>query len=293
MKLQQLRYFKAACQYSSLTTAAKALHVSQPSISTAIHELEREFDIQLMERRYQGFTLTAEGKALWEMSEGLLRHVSQLEQRMTDLGKKQVPLRIGVSPMAGVAVLTELYAGLLPRHPQLTLSTEEAGTNALLGALLENTLDMAFVSHYSPLPPEFLSIPVMATETKWCTASQHPAARRASVRIEELAEEELVLYQDSFTLHNIVLDRFRRAGVQPRILHETSQLSMIYALIQAGIATGFLMESVAYLFPGLSWIPLDLPLSATISLVWERQRSLSRDMCLLTEHYAAQESGGK
>ena len=60
MKLQQLRYFKAACQYSSLTTAAKALHVSQPSISTAIHELEREFDIQLMERRYQGFTLTAE-----------------------------------------------------------------------------------------------------------------------------------------------------------------------------------------------------------------------------------------
>lgn len=292
MKLQQLRYFKAACQYNSLTAAANAIHVSQPSISTAIHELEREFNIRLIERRYQGFTLTPEGKLFCEMSEGLLRHVSQFEQRAADLSKKQVPLRIGVSPMAGIAVLTKLYADFLPRHPRLTLSTEEAGTNALLRALLENTLDMAFVSHYDPLPPEYLSIKVTSTETMWCAAPQHPLAQRKSVRMEDLAEEGLVLFQDSFTLHNIVQDRFRHADVRPRILHETSQLSMIYALIQARIATGFLMKTVSCLFPGLAWVPLDPPLCATISLVWERQRNLSRDMRLLVEHYTVQRDGG-
>lgn len=291
MKLQQLRYFKAACQYNSLTAAAQALHVSQPSISTAIHELEREFNVRLIERRYQGFTLTPEGKLFWELSEGLLRHAGQLEQRMIDLSKRQIPLRVGLSPMAGVAVLTELYADFLPQHPHLALATEEAGTNALLRALLENTLDMAFVSHYEPLPPEYLCVRVISTETMWCTTAAHPLSNRTSIRMEELAQEELVLFQDSFTLHNIILDRFRRAGVRPRILHETSQLSMVYALLQANIATGFLMRSVAHLFPELTWIPLSPPLPATISLVWERQRSLSPDMRLLVDHYTSDAPG--
>ena len=61
MKLQQLRYFVTACRLCSISRAAETLHISQPSVSMAIRELEREFGVSLIARRYQGFALTEEG----------------------------------------------------------------------------------------------------------------------------------------------------------------------------------------------------------------------------------------
>ena len=61
MKLSQLRYFQAACHLGSITAAAQLLHISQPSISAAIKELETEFGVSLLNRKYRGFSLTHEG----------------------------------------------------------------------------------------------------------------------------------------------------------------------------------------------------------------------------------------
>lgn len=103
MKLQQLRYFCAACRMRSLSRAAESLHVSQPSVSMAIRELEREFGVSLIARRYQGFALTEEGTALWEMAQSLLRHADHMSSQMQALGQRRRPVRLGVPPMIGTA----------------------------------------------------------------------------------------------------------------------------------------------------------------------------------------------
>lgn len=58
MKLHQLQYFCAACRYGNITKAADELHVSQPSISMAIRDLEREFGLSLIQRTNRGFSVT-------------------------------------------------------------------------------------------------------------------------------------------------------------------------------------------------------------------------------------------
>ena len=285
MTLQQLRYFQAACRHHSITGAAEALHISQPSISIAIRELEKEFGLKLTARRYQGFTLTREGEELLELADGLLSHADQVLLRMRDLSRRHYPIRLGVPPMIGMLLLPHLYTHFCPGHPDITVATREGGTNMMLRELLEKTLDLAFVTHDRPLGEEFQALPLLSTETVWCAARTHPLAGRERVAVEELAEEPLVLFQKNFFHYEIVMHRFAEAGITPRVLHATDQLSTARRLICGGIASGFLLKSALPDFPDVAGVSLSPPIRVRISLVWEKSRHLSADMRCLIEDY--------
>ena len=82
MKLQQIQYFCAACRYGNITRAAGELHVSQPSISMAIRDLEKEFGLLLIQRNNKGFAMTKEGMYFYEKAEILLEQADELAQMM-------------------------------------------------------------------------------------------------------------------------------------------------------------------------------------------------------------------
>ena len=71
MNLIQLRYFQAVCACGNLTQAAQQLHISQPSLSSAIQTLEKEFGVGLFVRQYRGVELTAECEQLLKLSRSL------------------------------------------------------------------------------------------------------------------------------------------------------------------------------------------------------------------------------
>lgn len=215
MKLQQLRYFEATCRLGSISRAAESLHVSQPSVSMAIRDLEREFGVSLIARRYQGFSLTEEGTILREMAESLLRHADHVSNRMQALGRQRRPVRLGVPPMIGTTLLPALYRQLAGRYPDLLLATEELGTKTLIRDLRENVLDVAFVSHHAPLPPEFDAVPVTDMEIVWCALPGHPLAGESRISIPQLEDEPLVFFQSNFSLRERVMQQFEDAGVTP------------------------------------------------------------------------------
>ena len=281
MKLQQLRYFQAVCQSGSISHAAEELHVSQPAVSMAIRELEQEFGVALLARRYQGLALTEEGRTLQELTESLLRHASHVQERMQALGSQRRPVRLGVPPMIGTAFLPALYRALEAQYPDLLLATEELGTKTLLHDLSENVLDLAFVSHHEPLPPEFGTAALTTMEVVWCAAEGHPLAGLPSVSLEQLEGEPLVFFQSSFASRDLVMRRFRQAGVTPRILHSTEQLSTVESLIRSGTATGFLFRALVESAAGLAGVSLDPPIIAQVSLVWRKARKPFRDRARL------------
>lgn len=249
MKLQQLCFFQAACKYNSITRAARELHISQPSISAAIHNPEEEFSVKLIERKYQGFELTKEGLVFLDLADGMLKHADKVEQRMLTIGSGHEPIRIGASPMAGITIFPELYSSFLSSHPQIMLSTE----------------------------------------TMWCTTPDHPLAKRKYLRIEDLRDEKLVLFKSSFMLHDVIYNSLKAANITPNVLHKTGQPTMIYAMLKKGLATGFLMHSVAQYYSDLALVPIRPPLIATISLVWLPQNSMSSDTKLLIDYYPPKE----
>ena len=278
MKLQQLRYFEATCRLGSISRAAESLHVSQPSVSMAIQELEREFGVALIARRYQGFSLTEEGAVLREMADSLLRHADHVADRMQALGRQRRPVRLGMPPMIGTALLPALYENLSRHYPELLLATEELGTKTLLRDLRENVLDLAFVTHHEPLSAEFEATPVTAMELVWCARRGHPLSSGPHVSAEQLAREPLVLFQSSFAMRELSMRQFETAGVTPNILHTTEQLSTVQSLIRSGTATGFLLRPLADAMPEIAALSLEPPVFVQVSLVWKRHCKPFRDM---------------
>ena len=78
MTLTQLEYFCAVCRYHSITRAAEALFVSQPTISTSIRDLEKEFNLRLFTHGRNRITLTNDGEAFYQKAEHILKQTHEL-----------------------------------------------------------------------------------------------------------------------------------------------------------------------------------------------------------------------
>lgn len=277
--ITQLRYFQKACKLDNITRAAQALHVSQPSVSAAIRELEAEFGFDLLERRGRSFTLTPNGILFLAEADRLLSHVDDFSAAMHRLAQAEGPLLVGVPPMIGSLLLPLIYTGEEYLRKPFTLSILEAGRQELLQRLNTNELDMAFIPHDQPLPMQYSGLPITALETVCCMSRTHPLANQTRLSISELEDVPLVLFKNSFFQTERIIARFEAAGIKPKVLLQSDQLSTIRKLIASNAAVGFLFSKVTDALPEITFLPLDPPMTTQVSLIW---RSTS---CLSAEHH--------
>ena len=151
MNLVQLKYFHAVCVYQSVSAAAEYLHISQPSLSNAIKDLEDEFGVTLFFRHHRGMSLTEAGEKLFEMCGDLLSRAETAERVMNELGNKRNLLRLGVPPMIGSLVLPGIYNDFAKNNPALSLEISESGSFELSRRLSDGFLDMIFLPHNKPI----------------------------------------------------------------------------------------------------------------------------------------------
>lgn len=282
--LAQLRYFQAVCRYRSMTRAAEALYVSQPSVSSAVRELEREFGVSLFQRRSRGMDLTAEGERFLTLAEELLSHADRVSREMEGLGRRYRPLRLGVPPMIGATFLPQILDGLARSRPDMRMHMAEGGRRELLEQLAAGTLDLAFLPHQGPFPGALRSIPVARLETVCCVPRRHWLATRESVTIQELAREPLVLFKENYFQTESLLARFAQAGLEPNVLLYTDQLSTVRRLVSGSVAVGFLFSALADTLGDGACVPLEPPMPVEVSLVWESGAALTGDMGRFVEY---------
>lgn len=278
MTLQQLSYFVAACRHGNISHAAEEFGVSQPSVSAAIKNLENEFGLCLIRRRQTGFTLTADGEDFRKMAERLLEQAESVRWVMTARGKNRSFIRLGVPPMVASILLPALYGEFHAVHPEIEIQIREMGREDLLNALDRDLLDLAFLPHTEAFPSEYQAIPAGRYETVCCMAKEHPLAAKERITAADLAGVPLALFSKSFFHTERIHTFFRTAGIQPEVLHTTSQLSTVEQLIAEGVAVGFLFRELAErssLFKGVALAP---SLQTEVSLVLRRDRFVSEGM---------------
>lgn len=282
MKLSQLHYFVTVCRYGSIARAVDVLHISQPSISAAIRELEHEFGVNLFIREGKSLTLTHEGQSLFEQAEDLLKHAEKIERQMLNAGHNRKTLRIGVPPMIGSLILPQVFSRFSD-DAGIHLEITEAGHNKLVSELKNTTLDLAFLPHDGPVAPELGSAPIQMLETVFVTSENNPLAARSSVSFPELRDNRLILFQSGFFQNTMITRSFRELGIDPNILTESSQLSTVISVIRSGIADGFLFRNVAEAYSGIVPISLDPRLQVQISACWNRSSYMNTDMLRFIE----------
>ncbi len=278
MTLQQLQYFQTACKYQNISRAAEELHVSQPSISVAVKNLEEEFNVPLIKRGRSGFTLTEDGEAFLKLAEGLLEHAESVERVMHDRVQKRSGIRLGMPPMTGNILLTGIYAEFCMKHPEIDLLTNETGRKDLYRMLKDGVLDAAFLPHREETFPDCHAMEIAEYEVVCCVSNAHPLAKSTAIRPKQLEQEPLVVFSDAFYQNELIFDLFKQSNVEPRIIHTSSQLSTVEQLVTDGIAVGFLFREVAERCKGMTGISFETPLCTRISLVWKKESHLNSAM---------------
>ncbi len=274
MKLTQLLYFYQACNYRSVSRAAEALHISQPSVTVAIRSLEEEFQIQLLDRSNRGFALTAHGEEFLLHTKSLLSHAEAFTASIHQLTARQEEIRLGVPPMIGSLLLPDLYSSMDPSSG-FRIRIAEDGQKALLSQLDNYLLDMAFLPHDKPWP-EYASLPITMLETVCCTAPDDPLSHCASISVSQLEGRSLILFnRSSYFQTQRVLQQFAQQGIKPNILMQTSQLSTIHRMVSQNQAVGFLFRQVANTLPNVTSIPLSPSMPVQVSLFWRNDLPMS------------------
>lgn len=264
MNLNQLHYFVAVCTYQSVSKAAAYLHISQPSLSGVIRELENEFGVTLFTRHYRGVRMTREGQTLYDLAKNLLHQADQTRAIMQDLGNGRRVLQLGVPPMIGSLILPRIYRDLA--NTGISLEITEGGYHDLRKRLADQELDLAFLPHAGTPDPELACLSAARLEVCCCAKAGHPLACGAPIDPGTLADEKLVLFEDSFLQTELILQWFRAARVQPQILLQTRQLSTMLQMLESGQALGFLFRELVNAHQALAVIPIQQPIYLQVSL---------------------------
>lgn len=273
-----MRYFQATCKYNNISKAAETIHISQPSISNAIKELESEFGITLFTRTNRSLSLTLEGNQFLDMVNKLLDQFDNVSQIMLDLGQKRNLIRLGIPPILGYLILPKIFSDFTELCPNTEIAITEEGSSSLMENILNNTCDIAFIPHRVKISSEFQSLPVMELETVYCVSEDHPLAIYDSISIEKLVNEPIVMFKASFVLNKVIMTLFKEKNLSPNVILYTDQLSTIQKLIKQRIATGFISKDIAESMKGVKAISLGKPLKFMYSLIWLKNRYMYSSM---------------
>lgn len=243
---QSIQLLVLAADMESLSSAARALGMSQPAASRRIQLLEQRFGIDLLERTPRGSFPTREGTTIIEQARIALEALRALELRAADTARpEERVVRVLVSPVVGDQLLPDWLRHLGSRAPRVSVDIQNSPR--VLGQLVDGRADLGFlcVPDIEPLLKDTaLNTRPLATD-RLCVAvhPKHPwARRRAPVTIEELAQAELVEREpDSET--RAYLDRVldpHRAGRRPRPLVELSSTSALKRAAMDGVGPAIL-----------------------------------------------------
>lgn len=270
MNLAQLKYFETVCSCGSVSRAAELLHISQPSLSAAIRELETEFGTALFKRHHKGVSPTDAGELFLKMSKDILGRVAETTGIMQDIGSGRKVLRLGLPPMIGSMFLTQIYQGFRSQYPDVTIEISEGGYQDLKQKLRDGFLDVAFMSHDDSLDSEFASVFLSNLEVMCCVHKDDAMAKLPCVKLKDLKNKPVVLFEDSFFQTVKIKERFQQENIKPKILLQTTQLSTLLNVISHNMAVGFMFAPVLENYPDIVPVPLEKKLCIEIGLVYKQ-----------------------
>ncbi|MBE7051681.1 MAG: LysR family transcriptional regulator [Ruminococcaceae bacterium] len=271
MNLTQLKYFKAVGIYQSVSMAAEYLHISQPSLSSAIKDLEDEFGIQLFKRTHKGMILTNEGNELLERATKLLSHAEAVERVMQDMGNRKKSLHLGIPPMIGSLVLSKILGDFAVANPDITLDITEGGRSELLNLADDGLIDMLILPHYDSFDSRFNVLRIGQLETACCVSKKSPLSKLSTIQPSDLMHSPIVLFKNSFFQTELILNWFSKSNISPNIVIQSSQLSTIENLVASGNGAGFMFKELTKENQKIKAISLNNPLKLDVSLVWKKQ----------------------
>jgi DNA-binding transcriptional LysR family regulator len=191
LDLRLVRYFIVVADHRHFGRAAEALHITQPSLSRQIRQLEQQLGVRLLDRTPHGSRLTEAGEVFLPRAKALLRSAAQATAQTRAAAQ---PSRITIGYTMGLAV-TPAVRDLRHRHPDADVRTVLLAWNEPRAALLEHRVDAAVAR--LPLRTDRLHVTILYDEPRVVLLPLgHRLAEKESITLDDIADEPLPRLSD-------------------------------------------------------------------------------------------------
>ncbi|CAM3027059.1 transcriptional regulator CynR [Prescottella defluvii] len=271
LELRHLRYLLAVAEHGNFTRAAEDLHISQPTLSQQIKQLERTVGVQLLDRTGRAVRLTDAGAVYAEHARRALRDLNAAERAVHDVQDLSCGhLRLGATPTFTAYLIGPLVAEFHTRYPGIGLTLTETTQDRVETALLADDLDLG-IAFAGPHPPG-ITATALFTETLSLVISDARAALQPElVPAQELQDQQLALLSGDFATRGHIDAYFAGQRIEPRIAIEANTIQALTEIVQRTPVATVLPDAITHDHPHLAPIPLDPPLPARTVTLLHRQ----------------------
>jgi DNA-binding transcriptional LysR family regulator len=233
-----MKQLAALAETLNFRRAAERLHMAQPALSVSIRRLEEELNTQLLVRDRRGVRLTPPGEAVLAHARRIVFHTDQLKRDAASAsGGTSGRLRIAFVGSAAYSLFPRVLPAFRERYPQVELDLREGTTTQMLRQVERGEIDLALVRYPVIEATTAVLLPVESDVLVVALLSRSPLARRRTLRLRDLADEDFVAYSATaaMNLRMQIVAACQAAGFTPRIVQEAVQVQTVLSLVGSGI----------------------------------------------------------
>ena len=235
-RLKQLRAFCYAVKFGTLTRAAEALFLSQPSVSLQLAALESELGCQLVERRRRRLTLTSEGEVLYDLARPLVEGLEGLDEEFLSKtrGGDHSTLDIACGNSTIQYLLPDMVAAFRKLHDNVHMNLHNVTGTDGMALLRSDEVDFA-VGSMVDVPNDVSYEPLYHFDPLLITPLDHPLASKPEISLEDLSPFGLILPPKRLTTYRLVDLVFQKRKVPYHVAIEVGGWEVIKQYVAMGL----------------------------------------------------------
>ncbi len=243
MELRQIQYFIEVAKREHVTDAANNLHVAQSAVSRQIFNLEQELGVELFIREGRNVKLTPIGRIFLEHMKEAMQVIENARREIEEfLDPLRGTIRIGFPSSLANYTLPTVISAFREQFPLVKFKLIQGTYHYLIEAVVSGQIDIAVLGPVPRSENKLISEVLFQERLVALLPSNHPLANCSSITLNQLKEDQFVLFPSGFILREIVVNACKQNGFQPVVSFEGQDIDAIKGLVSAGLGVTLIPE---------------------------------------------------
>lgn len=273
MQLRHIRYLIAVAEHGNFTRAAEALHVSQPTLSQQIIQLEEMLGVPLLDRSGRTVKVTDVGSVYIEHARRALRELASARRAIHDVHDlKRGELRLAATPTFSAYLVGPLVSAFHAKHPGILIRVEEMSLDTIAAAVAADEVDLGIAFDASRPGDNIEYETILVERLSVVVGRNHPfAALEGAITPQMLSNERLGVLSPKFVTRIHVDEYLRSQKISPPVAVEANTISALLEVVRRTDVVTILPEAICDQHEGLRNIAIDpAPAPRTAALLQRR-----------------------
>ncbi len=226
--LQQIRGFYYAVRFRSISEAARAMNLTQSTVTLQIQSLERDLDLKLFKRDSKPLSLTREGEDFYSMACPLMHEFESIVGKFLDKKEQteQNTIDIAVHHIAISYLMPRIISCLKKSHPEVQIMIRNIAPGDAIKRLKDDQIDLAFYPNLSH-EPEIKQIEVCSYDPILIMNKRHPLAKKAIKSLKDLKKFDLIRIDRNLITLPLFEEAVRTHGISGSVEFENGNWEML------------------------------------------------------------------